>query len=285
VRRIVNMKCATLKAQFASDGGLSADAVLGDLAKARERLGAWIGDTTEFLNESIESGKRLLFEGANGVLLDVDHGTYPFVTSSSTGPHGIGPGAGIPESHVGCRIGVAKAYSTRVGSGPFVSELSDATGDLIRERGHEYGTTTGRPRRCGWFDAVAARYSGMVSGATDLALLHLDTLSGFERIGICTAYEWNGYRARTMPAAGSTLEKAQPVFEYMPGWTEELAGVRRFEDLPQNARNYVDRIEALVGVPASILGVGPERSQTILRGGSAGLDRVWRQLETLQVTP
>jgi adenylosuccinate synthase len=182
-----------------------------------------------------------------------------------------------------------------VGAGPFVSELADATGDLIRERGHEYGTTTGRPRRCGWFDAVAARYSATVSGATDLALLHLDTLSGFERIGICTAYEVSeplcqgervkGRRVRSMPAAAAILEKAKPVFEYMPGWPQELGSVRRFEDLPPTARKYVERIEGLVGVPASILGVGPERSQTILRSGSGGLDRVWRQLESLQVTP
>jgi adenylosuccinate synthase len=283
-RRIVAARSAALTAQFGTDGGLNPETILADLATAK-RLSRCICDTTAFLNESIETGKRLLFEGANGVLLDVDHGTYPFVTSSSTGPHGIGPGAGVSESQVACRIGVAKVYSTRVGSGPFVSELRDATGDLIRERGHEYGTTTGRPRRCGWFDAVAARYAAMVSGATDLALLHLDTLSGFDRIGICTAYETNGQRIRTMPAAASVLERAKPAFEFLPGWSEDLSEIRRFEDLPQTARNYVSRVEALVGAPASILGVGPERSQTIIRGGSKALDAVSRRLDALQVTP
>jgi len=233
-------------------------------------LKPYVVDTTQLLHESIERGKSVLFEGANGMLLDVDHGTYPFVTSSSTGPHGIGAGAGVPPSLVAHRVAVVKAYATRVGSGPFVSELKDETGDRIRVQGNEFGTTTGRPRRCGWLDAVSARYGARISGATDLALMHLDTLSGFEQVGVCVAYEVDGKRMSYPPSRADVLERARPVFEYMPGWSENIRGVRRFEDLPMTTRRYIERLEQLVGAPVTLAGIGPERSQTLLRGWVRG---------------
>ncbi len=266
VRRIVEAKKASLGAMYGEDGGLIAQTVIDELAQAAKRLRSHVCDTTRFLHDAMESGKSLLFEGANGVLLDIDHGTYPFVTSSSTGPHGIGPGAGVPPSLVTRLIGVSKAYATRVGAGPFMTELKDAIGERIRQRGREFGTTTGRPRRCGWFDAVTCRYTAQLSGATDLALLHLDTLSGLDEIGVCVAYRCDGHTLRTLPASVSRIERAEPVIEFLPGWSEELRSVRRFEDLPKNARDYVDRIEVLIGVRVSLIGVGPDRSQTLVRG-------------------
>jgi adenylosuccinate synthase len=266
IRRIVEAKQTSFIAMYGEDGGLNAGRILDDLAEATKRLCSNVCDTTQFLHEAIENGKSLLFEGANGVLLDVDHGTYPFVTSSSTGPHGIGAGAGVPPQGVTRLIGVSKAYATRVGAGPFVTELKDALGERIRQRGREFGTTTGRPRRCGWFDAVSCRYTAQLSGATDLALMHLDTLSGLDEIGLCVAYRCDGQTLRTPPASVSLLERAEPIIEFLPGWREELRSVRRFEDLPKNARDYVNRIEALIGVPISMVGVGPDRSQTLVRG-------------------
>ncbi len=266
IRRIVEQRKAVLYARYGDDGGLDAEAVIADLTTATPRLEPCICDTTSLLHEAMDAGRWVLFEGANGMLLDVDHGTYPFVTSSSTGPHGIGGGAGVPPSRVTCVIGVCKAYATRVGSGPFISELKDALGDRIREQGKEFGTTTGRPRRCGWFDAVACRYSARLCGATDLAVLHLDTLSGFDRIGICGSYRCDGRTLSTPPAQAVKLERTEPGIEYLPGWNEDLRSVRRFEDLPATARAYVGRIEALVGVPVSIVGVGPDRAQTLVRG-------------------
>jgi len=264
-RKIVASRQSALKAMYGSDGGLTADSVIADLTRARERLGPLVADTTSLLLSEMDAGKAVLFEGANGVLLDVDHGTYPFVTSSSTGPHGIGPGAGVPPSHVGRMIGVTKAYATRVGGGPFVSELKDAVGDLIRERGHEYGTTTGRPRRCGWFDAVAGRYAARVSGVTDVALLHLDTLSEFERVGVCTAYRCGDATLSSPPASPQLLEKCTPVIEYVPGWSGDLGSIRRYADLPDRARTYVDRIESLLGAKITLIGIGPDRTQTLIK--------------------
>jgi adenylosuccinate synthase len=264
-RKIVAARQAALRAMYGSDGGLSADAVVADLEKARQRLGPLVADTTTLLLTEMDAGKAVLFEGANGVLLDVDHGTYPYVTSSSTGPHGIGPGAGVPPSRVGRMIGVTKAYATRVGGGPFVSELNDSVGQQIRERGREYGTTTGRPRRCGWFDAVAGRYAARVSGVTDVALLHLDTLSGFDRVGVCTGYRCGEATFRTPPASPQVLTTCSPVVEYLPGWSGDLSRIRRYSALPDQARAYVDRIETLLSARVSLIGVGPDRSQTLTR--------------------
>jgi len=265
VQSIVAGKKAYFQAAFGDDEGLAAKDVLAVIDKARDRLGAFVADTTDYLNSAERLGQRILFEGANGLMLDIDHGTYPFVTSSSTGPHGIGAGAGVPGSVLRYRIGVAKAYSTRVGAGPFVTELADATGDRIREAGHEYGTTTGRPRRCGWFDAVACGYAVRISDATHVSLMHLDTLSGFSEVGVCVAYRIGSETIRAFPGACSRLERAEPVVEMMPGWDEGLRSVRVFEDLPASTRAYIDRIESLVGAPVAIVGVGPDRSQTLVR--------------------
>jgi len=256
----------SFRCSYGEDGGLDADAVLGDLDRARERLRDNICDTTSLLHDAMSAGKKLLFEGANGLLLDVDHGTYPFVTSSSTGPHGIGPGAGVSPARVEVLIGTVKAYSTRVGSGPFVSELDNDIGERIRQHGNEFGTTTGRPRRCGWFDVVATVQGVRVSGVTDIALMHLDTLSGFDEVGLCTAYRLDGTTLTAPPAHAAQLERAEPVIEFVPGWKEDLRSVRRFDDLPDTARDYVERLEALLDVPVSIIGVGPDRSQTLVRG-------------------
>ena len=266
VHSIVSMKKAVFIAQYGEDGTLSADAVIDDLKRAREGLASNICDTTLFLHDAMDEGKTVLFEGANGILLDIDHGTYPFVTSSSTGPHGIGPGAGVPAMKVPRLIGITKAYTTRVGCGPFVSELHNDIGDRIRQQGHEFGTTTGRPRRCGWFDAVACRFAVKFTGMTDLALMHLDTLSGFDEIGICVAYDLDHDTITTPPAHPKSLARAKPVIEFVPGWHENLRSIRRFEDLPSAAKNYVERIEFLVGTSISIIGIGPDRSQTLVKG-------------------
>lgn len=266
VCKIVTARKELFASAYGDDGGLDAEAVLDDLQTARTRLSPHVCDTTDFLHKAIDAGQALLFEGANGMLLDVDHGTYPFVTSSSPGPHGIGAGAGVPPSQVTRLVGTTKAYATRVGSGPFVTELDNEIGDRIRERGHEYGTTTGRPRRCGWLDTVSCRYTSRISGVTDIALMHLDTLSGFEQVGLCVAYRADGETHTTFPANARRLEQMEPVIEFVPGWTEDLQSVRQYEDLPAAARHYVERIEAVIGVPISIIGVGPERSQTLIRG-------------------
>ena len=280
VRTVVAARRTMFSAVYGDDGGLDVEAVLTELRAVTPRLKPCITDTTALLHEALDAGQALLFEGANGVLLDVDHGTYPFVTSSSTGPYGIGAGAGVPPGLVTCVVGVVKAYATRVGSGPFVAELKDATGDRIRERGHEFGTTTGRPRRCGWFDAVSTRYSAQVSGVTELALVHLDTLSGFERVGICTAYRLDGVTLTTPPADPRRLARTEPVVEFVPGWSGDLGKVRLFEDLPEAARSYLARIEHLVGVPVAIAGVGPERSQVLVRGRLAALTKTLETTST-----
>lgn len=266
LRNILEIKKATFSALYGTEAGLESEKILADLIAAREQLRACVCDTTAYLQQSIEEGRAILFEGANGMLLDVDFGTYPFVTSSSTGPHGIGPGAGISTQRIPCIIGVTKAYATRVGSGPFVSELADGTGDRIRKQGNEFGTTTGRPRRCGWFDTVSCRYAATIGGATDIALMHLDTLSGFDEIGICTAYRIDGKKVKTPPADAAMLARAEPTIELVPGWHADLRGIRRFEDLPAATLDYVKRIESLIGVPVSLAGVGPDRSQALVRG-------------------
>ena len=232
-----------------------------------QRLRASIRDTVYLLNDSIASGGRILFEGANATLLDVDHGTYPFVTSSSTTAMGIGPGTGVPEAHLGRVLGVVKAYQTRVGAGPMPTELFDEIGGRIRERGREYGTTTGRPRRCGWLDAVATRYAAMINGATGLSLMLLDVLAGFDELKVCVAHKYpDGTTDRFRPDSYD-LALAEPVYETLPGFGEEITGARRWEDLPEGARRYVEFVERLVGVPVDFVSVGPDRAQTIRRAG------------------
>jgi adenylosuccinate synthase len=231
-----------------------------------ERIGPMVRDTTYLIHDLLSDGKRIIFEGANAALLDVDHGTYPFVTSSSTTAQGIPAGAGVPPRAIGEVIGVVKAYSTRVGNGPMPTELLDATGNRIRERGREYGTTTGRPRRVGWLDLVAVRYSAMINGASGIALTLLDVLAGLDEIQVCTAYETpEGRTERFLPDAYA-LEGVRPVCETLAGFGEEITEARSFDDLPAQARRYVEFIEARVGIPVKIVSVGPDRAQTIRRG-------------------
>jgi adenylosuccinate synthase len=228
----------------------------------------FITDTTEYLHRSIDEGKSILFEGAQGTLLDLDHGTFPYVTSSNSSSLGMPAGCGVPAKYVDKFIGVAKAYTTRVGAGPFPTEQTGKIGQYIRDRGNEYGTTTGRPRRCGWFDAVAALYSVRIGAIDELALLHLDTLSGLKEIKFCRAYRQrtkNGNETTWFPANIDELSKVQPIYETLPGWDEDITEVKDFGKLPSNAQNYICRIEDIIGKPVKIIGVGPKRSQTIFR--------------------
>jgi adenylosuccinate synthase len=230
-----------------------------------ERLRPFVTDTTAFLLDAVEAGSRVLFEGAQGALLDIDHGTFPYVTSSNSSGVGVASGSGVPGRWVDRVIGVVKAYSTRVGGGPLPTEQDNAVGLHLRERGREYGTVTGRPRRCGWFDAVAARYTARLSGVDELAVMLLDVLGGLEEIRVCSAYEIDGRRVTQFPSQIADLERAVPVYETFPGWAGELADVRREADLPAEARGYVDAIADLIGRPVSVVSVGPDREQTILR--------------------
>lgn len=229
-----------------------------------ERLRPAIRDTTYLLHDMLAQGKRVLFEGANAALLDVDHGTHPFVTSSSTTVLGIPAGTGVPGGRIGEVIGVVKAYSTRVGNGPLPTELTDSTGDRIRERGREYGTTTGRPRRVGWLDLVAVRYSAMLNGATRLSVMLLDVLSGFEELKVCTAYRVGGVQTDRFVPDSDLLDRAEPVYTALRGWSDDLTGCRKRSDLPQSARAYLELIERVVGVPVGIVSIGPDRAQTIV---------------------
>ena len=237
-------------------------------AEVGRRLGPSIRDTTSLLHGLLAQGKKLLFEGANGSLLDVDHGTYPYVTGSSCVSAGIGTGAGVPPQRLSRVLGVMKAYSTRVGAGPLPTELKDAIGDRIRTRGREFGTTTGRPRRVGWLDLVAVRYSAMVNGATGLALTMLDVLAGLPEIQVCTAYEIDGERTEQFPPDAIDLSRARPIYEKLPGFAEEIGTARARKDLPAAAQAYVEFIENTVGVPADIVSVGADRAQTIIAGGA-----------------
>jgi len=246
-------------------GSIGADKILEKCKIYADKLLPFTTDTTEFLHKSIAGGKSILFEGAQGSLLDLDHGTFPFVTSSNSTSLGMPAGCGVPAKFVDKFIGVIKAYTTRVGAGPFPAEQDNETGQYIRDKGNEYGTTTGRPRRCGWFDTVAVAYGVTIGGIDEVALLHLDTLSGLEELKICRAYQINGQETTFFPANVNRLALAKPVYETVPGWGEDLTEVNDFQDLPVNAQNYVRRIEELIGKPITVIGVGPKRSQTIFR--------------------
>jgi adenylosuccinate synthase len=230
-----------------------------------DRLLPFVTDTTEFLHNSISAGKSVLFEGAQGSLLDLDHGTFPYVTSSNSSSLGLPAGCGVPAKLVDRFLGVAKAYTTRVGAGPFPTEQDNQTGQYIREKGHEYGTTTGRPRRCGWFDSVAASYSVKIGDVDSIAIMHLDTLSGLNELKICTAYQIDEQRITFFPANIKRLAKATAIYETLPGWDDDITAATDFDKLPANARNYVNRIEQSLGKPITMLGVGPKRDQTIVR--------------------
>jgi adenylosuccinate synthase len=228
-----------------------------------DRLRPYVTDTTTYLHRALRGGKRILFEGAQGSLLDLDHGTFPYVTSSNSSGCGVHNGSGVSERAISKMIGVVKAYSTRVGGGPFVTELHDAIGQHIREVGNEYGTVTRRPRRCGWFDAVAAGYGARLSGVDCIAIALLDVLSGLEEIKLCDAYEIDGKRTSDFPSHVEDLTRAVPVYRTLPGWMTDISHVRRYEDFPPAAKRYVETISELVGAPVEIVSVGADREQTV----------------------
>ncbi len=267
VMRLAEEKNAYLKAAFGHEGIPPEEAAALFIELAPE-IAPLVCDTAALVNDTIDRGGRVLCEGAQGTMLDVDHGTYPFVTSSNSTAGGACTGLGIAPTKIESIIGVFKAYCTRVGAGPFVTELQNAQGDLIRERGHEYGTTTGRPRRCGWFDAVAARHSVRINALDGIALTLLDVLDTFDEVKVCVAYELGGRRVTEFPAGLWMLEEATPVYETLPGWKEEIYGITDWDALPANARAYVAHLEELLKVPVSILSTGPDRAHTIVRDKS-----------------
>ncbi|THA25598.1 adenylosuccinate synthase [Streptomyces sp. RKND-216] len=237
--------------------------VVEELLGYADQLRGFVADTTLILNDAVDEGKVVLFEGGQGTLLDVDHGTYPFVTSSNPTAGGACTGAGIGPTKINRVIGILKAYTTRVGAGPFPTELFDADGEALRTIGGERGVTTGRDRRCGWFDAVIARYATRVNGLTDFFLTKLDVLTGWEQIPVCVAYEIDGERVTELPYSQTDFHHAKPVYEYLPGWSEDITKAKTFADLPKNAQGYVRALEEMSGAPISAIGVGPGRDETI----------------------
>ena len=235
-----------------------------EYSRYAEVLRKYVADTTLILHRDIKEGRRILFEGAQGTLLDVDHGTYPFVTSSSTCAGGTCTGTGVSPRDIHEVIGISKAYVTRVGGGPFPTELDNEIGEELRRVGHEFGATTGRPRRTGWFDALVVRYAVRVNGLTGIALTKLDVLDGFETIRVCTGYSYHAEILDELPSNAEVFAACTPIYEELPGWRQDITGVRNFDDLPENARKYVKRLEELVGCPMALVSVGPRRDQTIM---------------------
>jgi adenylosuccinate synthase len=229
------------------------------------RIAPYVDDSTKLLMDAARDHKRVVFEGAHAVLLDVDHGTYPYVTSSNCSALGLFTGSGVPPQYVQNFFGIIKAYSTRVGGGPFPTEQANSTGDYIRERGNEYGTTTRRPRRCGWFDAMAVKYAVDLCGITQIAMTLLDVLSGLDHVQICTGYKYQGQRLDYFRADMDVLAEVEPIYETLPGWRGNISGVRSFGELPREAQQYVKRVETLVGAPIKMVSVGPERTATLIR--------------------
>ncbi len=259
----LEQKDALLTAVYGKEP-LAMEPILEEYGACAERLRPNIVDASLLVHKALTQGQNVLFEGAQGTLLDIDHGTYPFVTSSSPLAGGACTGVGIGPRQIDGVIGVSKAYTTRVGAGPFPTELTDAIGDHLVEVGREYGTTTGRRRRCGWFDGVILRYAARVNGLTGLALTKLDVLTGLHRLKICVGYEYDGQMLKEFPYQGAVLARCQPIYEEMDGWTDEISGARAYDELPPQARAYVARLEELAGVPIDLISVGPEREQTIL---------------------
>jgi adenylosuccinate synthase len=241
------------------------DAIVTELLSYADKLKPYLANTSLLLHEALERGDNVLLEGGQGTLLDVDHGTYPFVTSSNPTAGGAATGSGIGPTKITRVIGIVKAYTTRVGEGPFPTELLDENGERLRQIGGEVGTTTGRPRRCGWYDAVVARYATRINGLTDFFLTKLDVLSGFKEIPVCVAYEIDGKRYDEMPMTQTQFHHAKPIYEMMPGWDEDISNARKFEDLPINAQKYVEFLEKISGAPMSAIGVGQHRDATISR--------------------
>ncbi|MBT2684852.1 adenylosuccinate synthase [Bacillus sp. ISL-37] len=242
--------------------GFKLEDILDEYYEYGQQVKDYVVDTSVVLNDALDEGRRVLFEGAQGVMLDIDQGTYPFVTSSNPVAGGVTIGSGVGPTKITHIVGVSKAYTTRVGDGPFPTELDNEIGHQIREVGREYGTTTGRPRRVGWFDSVVVRHARRVSGITDLSLNSIDVLTGIETLKICVAYRYKGELIEEFPASLKTLAECEPVYEELPGWTEDITGVKSLDQLPENARHYLERISQLTGIPLSIFSVGPDRTQT-----------------------
>ena len=259
----VAQKNVLLKALDPEHRPLDVEAIYSEYTGYAERLQPHVTDTTAYLHRALKDKKRLLFEGAQGSLLDLDHGTFPFVTSSSSSGCGVHSGSGVPERVISRMIGVVKAYTTRVGGGPFPTELHDDVGQHIRDTGREYGTVTGRPRRCGWFDAVAAGYGARISGVDCLAVMLLDVLSQLDELKVCEAYEIDGERTTDFPSHVEDLARAKPVYRTFPGWKRDVSGMRKLGDLPSAARQYIDTLGELLGAPVQIVSVGPDREQTM----------------------
>jgi adenylosuccinate synthase len=245
--------------------GIKAEEVVRELLSFTDRIRPMVSDTALELHKALEAGKTVLLEGGQGTLLDVDHGTYPFVTSSSPIAGGATIGSGIGPTKIDSVIGILKAYTTRVGAGPFPTELFDQWGEFLREKGFEFGTTTGRERRCGWFDAPVAKFATRINGLTDIFLTKLDVLTGIKEIPVCVAYDVDGVRMDEIPVSQSDFHHAKPIYETYPGWDEDITGAKKFEDLPKNAQDYVLALEKLSGTRISAIGVGPDRNATIVR--------------------
>jgi len=250
------------------DSVMDADHVLQELGAAWTRMKPWVQDVSLFLSRARAEGKSIMFEGAQGTLLDIDHGTYPYVTSSNATIGGVCTGLGLPPRAIDGVLGVAKAYTTRVGEGPLPTELTGELGNRLRETGQEFGAVTGRPRRCGWYDAVAVRYAVRVNGLDALALTKLDVLDGMDDLQICTAYRCDGGTLTEFPGEIAQLSRCEPVYESMPGWKTPTAGARRYADLPKDAQRYIARLEELTGVPAAVISTGSAREDTIVRDDS-----------------
>ncbi|MGE3842676.1 MAG: adenylosuccinate synthase [Vicinamibacterales bacterium] len=239
--------------------------VMDHLHAAWARLRPWVTDVSLYLADARTAGRHVLFEGAQGTLLDIDHGTYPYVTSSSATVGGVCTGLGVGPHSIDTVLGVTKAYTTRVGDGPFATELSDTMGDALRSRGHEFGAVTGRPRRCGWFDAVVVRHAARVNGLDALALTKMDVLDGIDSLQVCVGYEVDGRVIREFPAQRGLLARCRPVYETLPGWQQPTAGRRRFDELPAQARAYISRVEELIGIPVVLVSTGADRRETLIR--------------------
>ncbi|WP_347489464.1 adenylosuccinate synthase [Desulfoscipio sp. XC116] len=264
LRDILEVKNKVLSRLYGVEENFAYREMLDQYMGYADSLKKYIADVSVLVNEAVDRGARVLFEGAQGTLLDLDHGTYPYVTSSHPIAAAACLGAGLGPTKIKTVVGVAKAYITRVGEGPFPTELHDQLGELIRERGFEFGTTTGRPRRCGWYDAVIARYAARVNGLTYLAITKLDVLSGLERLKICTGYRYKGEIINEFPASLKLLAQCEPVYQEFPGWREDISAVTDFNELPQRAKDYLKNLEELSGVPVAIVGVGPGRAQTLV---------------------
>jgi adenylosuccinate synthase len=244
---------------------ITVDEIVAELVAYADRLRPMVVDTGLLLNQALDDGKTVVFEGGQATMLDVDHGTYPFVTSSNSTAGGASTGSGIGPMRIDRVIGIVKAYTTRVGAGPFPTELNDESGEWLRAKGFEFGTTTGRPRRTGWYDAPVARYAARINGITDFVMTKLDVLTGLEEIPVCVAYEVDGVRFEEIPVSQSDFHHAVPIYENFPGWTEDISAARTFEDLPKNAQDYVIAVEAISGSRISAIGVGPDREAIVVR--------------------